>query len=336
MKMLDVKSLPLLSHGASILGSGGGGDAAILFSHLHYLLDKNGPVTIIDIDELAPEAVVIPLALIGAPLISLERIPNLAMFINIINKIKLDFPEKTFVLMPAEIGGSNALTPFLLASALSLPVLDADLIGRAFPKLNMCKPAVLGKAKQVSYLSSPFGDCLRVETNTMAALEEELRDLTVQFGSSAAIATFLFQAKEVDEYVIPQSISRAMEIGEKMQATYLGSGWITEVNHEIQNGFLMGHAVIKQDKTEFILFYQNEYLCIQKNGINAAESPSIIALIESRSGVPISSEALKYGLQVDIFILDAPAFWLQPDALSVVNLSAFDLNIQNKVAVCID
>ena len=45
--------------------------------------------------------------------------------------------RKPTVLMAAEIGGANAFTPLLAAAKTGLPILDADMIGRAFPELQM-------------------------------------------------------------------------------------------------------------------------------------------------------------------------------------------------------
>ena len=40
--------------------------------------------------------------------------------------------------MSIEIGGMNGIDPLLTAAVLELPVVDADLMGRAFPELQVC------------------------------------------------------------------------------------------------------------------------------------------------------------------------------------------------------
>jgi len=347
MNYLDSNELSALSLGATLLGSGGGGDPTILYGHLHYLLEKNGPIKIIQPEYLSPDALLIPIALIGAPLISLERIPNSTLFLALFKEIKKQHPDRECVLMPAEIGGCNALTPFMLAAQAALPVLDADLIGRAFPQLNMCKPAILGKDKQVSYLASPYGDCLTIKTDSIAALESKVRDATLHFGSSAVLATFLFNAQEQDEYIIPGSLTRALNLGRLLekhakdlsslstatQAKKIGSGLITEVSHSIEGGFLLGYATIKTTRGELQVFYQNEYLLVKtRDGNNLAESPDLIALLESHSGLPLTSETLRFGLKVEIFSLAAPSFWQEPYARSQVDLQAFGLTTDKGLA----
>jgi DUF917 family protein len=338
MRELSENTLYTLSLGASLLGSGGGGDPAILYTPIHYLLNKNGPVNIIQPEDLSPNALVVPVALIGAPLISLERIPNTIQFLRLLEAIKQHYPNRQIILVPAEIGGCNALTPFMLAALTGLPVLDGDLIGRAFPKLNMCKPAVLGKNNQRTFITSPHGDSITFETDSLTELEAKARQITVDFGGSAAIATFIFSAAEKEDYLINGSLSRAFQLGSLLQSTELdfaantqakklATGLITEVSHTIQNGFLMGYVRIKTVADELCVFYQNEYLRVQNQAAERlAESPAIIALLESRSSLPLTSESLRYGLKVDIYSLPAPAFWEEPFAHSQVSLNAFDLD----------
>lgn len=350
MKSLSNADLTHLSLGATLLGSGGGGDPAILSGYLHYLLETHGPVKILSVDDLQEDHLIVPLALIGAPLISLERLPNKKIFITLYESIIQSHPNKKIVLMPAEIGGCNALAPFILATTFSLPVLDADLIGRAFPKINMCKPAILNQKKQKAYLASAMGDCSIFNVDSISQLETMAREKTVQFGGSAAIAVFLFNSAEKNNYIIPHSLSHAIHLGaffpihsdnlfcflNQTGAKIMGTGVITEIHHRIDNGFLIGFAKIKSYQKEIIVYYQNEYLFVKEQQGILAESPDIIALIEIRSGLPLTSESLQYGLNVNILSLPAPDFWQSPEARSQVNLQAFGLSIYNEKLSCTD
>lgn len=341
MNYLNSNNLMNVCLGATLLGSGGGGDPAILYNNLHYLLEKNGPVRVIRAENLPTNALIVPLALIGAPLISLERIPNNSMFLNLLKAIENENPGRELVLMPAEIGGCNALTPFMLAAQTSLPVLDADLIGRAFPKLQMCKPAILGMNKQRSYLASPFGECITLDTLSIENLEIKAREAVVNFGCNAVIATFLFNTEDQENHLIYGSLSRAQELGQLLQqnrtdllnltttikAKKINSGLITEACHAIEGGFLTGYAEIKTNTNTLRLFYQNEYLMVivkdQPDEAVIAESPDIIIVLESKSGRPLTSEALRFGLKVDLFSLPSPAFWEEIEARKQVCLQAF-------------
>jgi DUF917 family protein len=331
VKQLSIKNLPYLSSGAALLGSGGGGDPVILNDYLHYLLNQNGPVDIISLHELEPDSIIVPLALIGAPIVSIERIPNRNMFEQLFMQIKIAYPGKKLVLMPAEIGGCNALTPFLLASIYNLPVLDGDLIGRAFPKINMCKPAVNLVCDLQSYISSVLGECISFAANSVTELEDQARQLSMQFGCSAALATFIFTPSQQEKYVIPGSITRALELGKQLhnkqcdEATFIASGVITDIEHRIENGFLQGHVMIRTQDEMYKVQFQNEYLFVLKGQQMIVESPTIISLLEKRTKTPITSESLRYGLQVEIMSFSPPDFWYTPAALAQVNRIAFGM-----------
>lgn len=335
MKTLNPTNLLAYSLGATLLGSGGGGHPKILYDLISYLMDIHGIVKILSISDLKEDDLVVPLAMVGAPLIFSEKIPNTCMFDELYTNIKKDYPHKRIVLMPAEIGGCNALTPMILALKYSLPILDADLIGRAFPKINMCKPAVLKRPCNPTYVSDLLGNSIRLDLNRLELLELMVRDITVRFGSFSGIATFLFDGKNAENYIIEGSISHALEYGQQLlnprdfissiQATLIGDGVITDVYHEMKNGFLLGHTIIKNNENHYKIYYQNEYLKICKNGVDVDGSPNIIAIIEKKTGQPLTSEALVYGIDVYILSINAPSFWTSLSSLPIVDYKLLDL-----------
>lgn len=321
MITINQDNLYALSLGATMLGSGGGGHPKILYDLVSYLMTIHGRVRVISLQDLHDDDLVVPLAFVGAPLIGMEKIPNTRIFDAIYQKIKLDYPTKNIVLMPAEIGGCNALTPLLLALNYQLPVLNADLIGRAFPKINMCKPAVLNKSCDPTYVSDFLGNSVVLHLNHLHSLENIVRDITVHFGGSAGIATFLFEGKHARDYVIENSLSYALQLGEsilnrheKAHATCIGAGIIVDNYHEMRGGFLFGYAVIKNADTTFNVHYQNEFLKVSKDNIDIDGSPNILVLIEKKTGFPLTAESLAYGLEVSILSYAAPDFWLTPIA----------------------
>ena len=328
MKKLTTINLDQLCSGAAILGSGGGGDPNVLKDYLHYMLQLYGPVDIISSAHLPMDSLIVPVAIIGAPLISLERIPNREMFAQLYSSITENFPNRKIVLMPAEIGGCNALTPFIMAAMYSLPVLDADLIGRAFPKINMSKPAVMGVTNQKAFITNHNGEKICIEAESIAELEMRAREATIKFGCSALLATFIFDAALQDKYIIADSITRALQLGDTAyscakESIMVGTGVIVDVSHKIENGFLTGYVNIFSQTDKYKVYFQNEYLQVEKNAQSILESPAIISLVEVRSRKSIASESLRFGLQVEITALAATEFWQQADAKKHVSLNAF-------------
>lgn len=52
--------------------------------------------------------------------------------------------KKIGAIMCAEIGGLNSLIPLCVGAILDIPVLDLDLMGRAFPAVHMIIPSING------------------------------------------------------------------------------------------------------------------------------------------------------------------------------------------------
>lgn len=324
MKILFKHHVEKICYGASILGSGGGGDPKILKDYLLYLFDIYQSITLIDINELQENHLIVPIAFVGAPLISLERLPNLLSFEKIYHQILKDYPHHQIVLMPAEIGGCNALTPFVLGLKYQIPILDADLIGRAFPKINMCKPYVLNAPNSRTYLSCHKGNLITLDLQTPQLIENIVRSNVVHFGASAIIATFIFEAHQHQNYIIPGSLSRCLMLAQnKNIGKKIISGKIENVFHTMRNGFLMGEVQISSGQKNISIFFQNEYLIIKDPDEGYQGSPDIIVIIEKKSQIPLSTDVIRYGLDIEVYLLEAPSFWKESQHSNHVDFNLF-------------
>ncbi len=348
MKYLTDKELEYLSLGSAVLGSGGGGDPsyALLMAKHHF--EEYGPVKVISPQALSPSDLVVPLGIMGAPLINMERLLSGKELETLITTIEKRLGKKPTVLMAGEIGGANAFAPLLIAAKLDLPVLDGDLIGRAFPELQMNVCAL----KKVSATPAVIADCLgnsvMVETPHVKTLETLARAVTVGMGSSAAIALHLMSGSVAQASVVPGTLSQAVAIGKiiyearekggdpiaalqkNADAHLLARGTLVDIRQEIVDGFLQGSVTLLTDQGSIVLSYQNEYLLASQGQKVLASTPDILMLIEESSGTPITSESLKYGLQVALITLPAPVIWQSQAGLSLVGPRVFgyDINYQ--------
>ena len=65
-----------IARGATILGTGGGGDPYVGKLIAIAAIRKNGPVTLLDPSEVMDDWFVIPTAIMGAPTVLIERYPG--------------------------------------------------------------------------------------------------------------------------------------------------------------------------------------------------------------------------------------------------------------------
>src|SRR5581483_283495 len=75
-RLLDRDSLRALARGCAVLGAGGGGDPYLGLLQALQATDDFGPVSLVDLDELPDDALIMPCGGIGAPTVSIEKIEN--------------------------------------------------------------------------------------------------------------------------------------------------------------------------------------------------------------------------------------------------------------------
>jgi DUF917 family protein len=336
---LTKDNLEALCLGASVLGSGGGGNPVYKKLIVAQQLERFGPITIVSADDLRDDDLVVPFSTMGAPLVALERILSGKEFPALYAAVTSAFGKAPAALMAAEIGGSNALTPFMVAGELGLPVLDADLMGRAFPELQMSSAELKKIPATPAFLADAMGNTVIFNTNDAFTLERMARAVTVAAGSTAAVAIYLLTGKLIKAgAAVGNTVSRALDIGTTILAaraqgadvvrtvaahcggTLVGFGSITDINHTVAAGFLRGTVTIDN---AFEVEYQNEYLVLKHNGVIQATTPDMIVLLEQETGTPIGSESLTYGLRVGILVLSAPLVWQSPEGLALIGPRVF-------------
>src|SRR6266853_2277522 len=75
-RLLDPDSLRALARGCAVLGAGGGGDTYLCLLQALQASEDFGPASLVDVDELPDEALIMPCGGIGAPTVSIEKIEN--------------------------------------------------------------------------------------------------------------------------------------------------------------------------------------------------------------------------------------------------------------------
>lgn len=91
---------------------------------------------IMALEDLPDDAYVCDVGGMGAPTVSAEKLDNYecSAAVQALSEV---LPQPITALIVAEVGGGNALEPLAVGLKRGLPVVDADLMGRAFPELQM-------------------------------------------------------------------------------------------------------------------------------------------------------------------------------------------------------
>jgi len=156
-----------------------------------------------------------------------------------------------------------------------LPIVDADLMGRAYPRLDQILPCIVKKNGLFPVVAADgVGNCMVVPAaENNAIVEDILRAACTVLGSSIGLSISPLQAHELKEHSIPGSTSQAWRIGravaqcrktstlnkvadaitELQSGRLLFVGKIISVEREVSGGFTHGKitvAPLLQDEME--------------------------------------------------------------------------------------
>lgn len=330
MKELTTEDIDNISIGASVLGSGGGGDPKVGRLVAKHMIEKYGPVSLISIDELKDDQYVVPISGMGAPTVSLEKLPSEIELTNPLQTLEKAFGKKADVVIPFEIGGLNSLYPIAGAAKLGLPILDADTIGRAFPEAQMVTFHLHGLEPKKVAVADEKGNTALLTPIDAYWFEYMSRALTVQMGGSASVSNYFLPGKDVKGAVVNGSLTLAKEIGEllshqedyddvfdalldKLNGFELYDGKVVGVTRETKRGFNFGKAEIeglnKYAGQKFSIEFQNENLVAKQGNEIMASVPDLIIALDIESGFPVTSERLQYGSRVKVVSFPCNPQW---------------------------
>ncbi|PRA82138.1 DUF917 domain-containing protein [Microbacterium sp. MYb66] len=330
-----------LARGAAVLGTGGGGDPYIGALLARQAL-ASGDVTVVGLDEVPDDALILFVAMMGAPTVMVEKLPSLAEVVEPVKALAIHLGRPVTHIACAEVGGVNSTIPIAAAAALGLPLVDADGMGRAFPELQMVLPTLYGVTASPLAFSDEKGNTGVLQTADNSWTERIARVACVEMGCSVMISGFSMSGTAARESLVSGSLSRCIEIGQRIATAReektdavaavvellggreLFDGKVVDVHRATTTGFARGRARIDGDAgTTLTLQFQNEHLVAEADGEVLATTPDLIMVLDGESGEPITTEGLRYGQRVRVIAAPADERWHSADALAMVGPGYF-------------
>ncbi|MGO4118980.1 DUF917 domain-containing protein, partial [Rhizobium ruizarguesonis] len=228
--------------------------------------------------------------------------------------------KEVFATYPIEAGGINSMLPLALAAQLGLPVVDVDGMGRAFPELQMTTFYLDGVSATPMVLADEKGNVSIMDTIDNAWTERIARSITVQMGGSATCAIYPMTGKNLKDSGIHNILSLEEQIGRAIRLSKeanldpveevlkltngfeLFRGKVVDVHRKTEGGWALGTAKmegLQAYKGQSIeLRFQNEHLLAKAGERLLCVTPDLIAVLDSETGLPITTEGLRYGARV--------------------------------------
>ena len=125
MQLLQKEDIDYIATGAAVLGSGGGGDPLIGKLMAKRAIAEMGPVRLLEPEELPDEALIINSAMMGAPAVMLEKLPNGGEPETAFRSLETYLGSKAYAVISIEAGGINSCIPIYTAARLGLPLASA-------------------------------------------------------------------------------------------------------------------------------------------------------------------------------------------------------------------
>lgn len=342
---ITVDDIDGIARGAAVFGTGGGGDPYIGALLARQALG-DGEVTVLELAEAPDDALVLFVAMMGAPTVMVEKLPSLAEVVEPVHALSRHLGRPVTHIACAEVGGVNSTIPIAAAAALGLPLLDADGMGRAFPELQMVLPTLSGITASPLAFSDEKGNTGVLQTVDNSWTERIARVACVEMGSSVMIAGFSMSGADARTALVDGSLSRCIRVGKGIAeardakadpveavASLLGGrelfgGKVVDVQRATTTGFARGSARIEAEGgSALTLSFQNEHLIAERDGEVLATTPDLLMVLDADSGEAITTEALRYGQRVRVLAAPGDERWHTAEALEMVGPGYFGYDI---------
>lgn len=342
MRTIGIREIEDIALGAALLGAGGGGDPYVGKLVAMGAVKECGPVTLLDPEEVPDDALLVPIAMMGAPTVLGEKGIGGGEYQTLYNMVSQFFGKKIYAFMPIEAGGVNSMLPIAACARLGLPLVDCDGMGRAFPELQMVTFTIGGMSATPMALTDEKGNSVIFETITNKWTEELARAVTMSCGGSVSVSLYPMTGAQMKAYSVKNIVTRSQKLGEAIRTVKdcaddvtpeehflqfsegykLFKGKIADVLRETRGAFNFGKVMLEgigecKGHQAYVEF-QNENLTATVDGEILATTPDLICLVDTETFTPVTTDALKYGKRVLVIGLKCFEMWRTPAGIDLV------------------
>ncbi len=342
MRKLEIKDIEDIALGAALLGAGGGGDPYIGKLIAIGAIREMGPATLIDPEELADDAQVAAIAMMGAPTVLAEKAIGGNEYRALMDMVSQFLGKPLDAIFPIEAGGVNSMLPIAASARMGIPIVDADGMGRAFPELQMVTFTIGGIDSCPMALTDEKGNTVLYRTISNKWTEDLARAVTMSCGGAVSVALYPMTGKQLKEYGVRNILTRSQRLGEAIRTVKdyeesgtsedhfleftegykLFKGKITDVLRETRGAFNFGRVLLDgigeyKGRNAYVDF-QNENLLANVDGEILATVPDLVCLVDAETFSPVTTDALKYGKRVVVVGLQCFEMWRSKAGLELV------------------
>jgi|YelNatPaOPRAMG01_1025707.scaffolds.fasta_scaffold10415_6 DUF917 family protein len=352
VRVLTEEDVKNLIAGATILGTGGGGDPK---EGLEILMDdlKTGrTLSLASASDLNSNSLVVCAYFCGSmPPPGESGGKRLGLNQGMLKALKIlegRVGKKVSAVIPTEIGGGNTAIAFHLASMLKVPVLDGDQVGRAAPELNQSTYIIHGVKAAPSVIADLHGNLVVVEDYVNISNYEAIaRNLAVALGGSVLIIDSPVTAAKAGKVAVKGTISKAITLGKIindakkqgknaidaairfLEGFKIFRGLIKSHSLRVEGGFLTGYIEVEGTEEwrghHFKVWVKNENIIGWRDGKVIVMAPDLLCIVDKNCNGITNSE-LKLGMEVVVIGIRAPDIWRTKKGIELFGPKHFEFD----------
>ncbi|MFR9798853.1 DUF917 domain-containing protein [Streptomyces sp. MS06] len=217
-RSISLADVPALLAGAEFFSTSAAGEGIEFVGvWLEDILAHTGPVQLVTVDELDPDALCVAVGLLGSPVPMSELPPSGDEPEMIARSLAGRLGSPPAAVMALNAANVNALLPVAAAAVLGLPLIDCDGMGRVFPLIHQTTYELAGLPLTPLATVSTGHDLTLLETSSARA-ERIARSLVRAAGGWLLCGIYPGPAGRLREAAIHGSMSRLIDVGQVLRA----------------------------------------------------------------------------------------------------------------------
>lgn len=367
--IISETDLEYIRIGTYILGCGGGGTPYPIFLETRNMLRNGAVIRVIDLHD-APkyakgEGKFITVGFAGSPTVADEQLQGNELCDA--NDALSDYMKtKADGVFPLEIGGGNGFKGLYCGAStkLNIPVIDADLMGRAYPTHSQILPCAVSDKMFLKLTSVSDGNgnkFLITGAQSDIYVEKMMRAALAEIGAHVGVVNVPMSSKELADMTVHNSLSTAWRIGRavrvarqkfeidklperiiesvggKVAGKQIFAGKIIGVEKKLFKGHVYGEVIIENEgKDKMSIPFKNENIVakLQNAGSsdwkNVCSVPDLISVCYADSGEAVGTPEYRYGIMVFVLALSPCDLWVKTEkAIEVGGPKSFGPAFEN-------
>ena len=321
---LDKSAGEAIVLGGAVLGGGGGGSIEGGMANMNLAVSLGTP-TMIQLDQLNDEDLVITSSAVGAPAAQ-DKMVRPVDHIRALNLYQETDARGLAGIICNENGAGSGVNGWIESAASGLPLVDAPNNGRAHPTGLM---GAMGLHRVAGYVSRQTGVGGNPELGKYLELAVQgslqhtanlIRAAAVEAGGLVAVMRDAVNAAYLRENAAVGASAHAMQIGRAMLAarekgpdavikaavnelggSIVCKGSISNIGLTTVGGYDVGEITVEGDEKMELTFW-NEFMTLECNQERRASFPDLITLMSLKTGLPVSSAQARQNLEVAVLV----------------------------------